>query len=235
MAKNLSKTKAVAKIKEQEIERPEESNPWVDYGRVAGGQSNIIGSLLRFNKGDYVSGQDAEEVPIGTKLVVNMDQLLVGWTRWEDNKPAEQIMGLVGDRFQPPRRDALGHDDEDRWETDDKGNARDPWQPGNQVLMKGTGKNKDDLYTYVATSKGGIGAIGRLSHEYGKIMRERPDEYPVIELGVGSYIHKQYGKTKVPVFKIVGWAPKSVFADLEEEEKEQEEATPAKKRKRSAA
>ncbi len=41
-------------------------------------------------------------------------------------------------------------------------------------------------------------------------MRQHPDEWPIVELGVGSYAHsnKAYGRIKFPTFEIVGWAPK---------------------------
>src|ERR1039457_6483148 len=93
---------------------------FTDYGKAAGGQSNIVGKLLKFSKGDYTAGQDNDEVDEGTEAVVNMDARWVGWQRWEDNKPAEQQMGAVTEGFQPPRRADLGYDDEDKWEVDDQ-------------------------------------------------------------------------------------------------------------------
>ena len=124
-------------------------------------------------------------------------------------------MGAISAGFQPARRDTLGHDDEKKWEVDDQGKSRDPWQFANLALMRGNDKS-GELYTFTTSSKGGIGAIGRLCAEYGKVMREMPDAWPVITLGVDSYMHpnKAYGRIKVPQFKVVGWADKSVFDDV---------------------
>jgi hypothetical protein len=185
-------------------------NYFVDYGKVAGGQSSIVGQLLKFTKGDYLSGQDNDEVAADTKVIVNMESLLVGWQRWEDNKPVDSEMGPLVEGFQPPKREALGHNDKNQWETDDNDKPRDPWQFSNLVLMRSLGKN-GELYTFAASSKGATGAIGRLCSAYGKEMREHGDEWPVVTLGVDSYQHKvkSYGKISVPVFKIVDWVSKS--------------------------
>jgi hypothetical protein len=79
-------------------------------------------------------------------------------------------------------------------------------------------------FTFTTSSKGGLGAIGELCKLYGKAMRERPDDYPIIELGVGSYLHpiKKHGRIKVPVFintktrppSVFGWAAKAPLLKL---------------------
>ena len=44
--------------------------------------------------------------------------------------------------------------------------------------------------------------------------RQKPNEYPIIEIGVGSYKHPnpEFGRIKFPTFEIVGWAPKAAFS-----------------------
>ena len=201
----------------QAVARKEDSaNFFTEYGKVAGVQSNIIGKLLRFTKGEFVAGQDADEIPEGTKLVVNMDSVLTGWQRWEDARPAEQLMGPICEGFQPAKRSDLGFEEKSSWEVDQNGVARDPWQFANLALMKEPGK-KGELYTFTTSSKGGLGAIGRLCTEYGNEMREHDGEYPVIELGVGSYKHSNYGKIQFPEFKITGWADVVEFSNATDE------------------
>jgi hypothetical protein len=94
------------------------------------------------------------------------------------------------------------------WETDNDGNPRDPWQFTNHLVLA----NPDDgqIYTFVTSSKGGLNALGVLCKQYGQAMRQRPNEWPIVELGMGSYAHrdKSRGRIKHPTFKIVGWAPK---------------------------
>ena len=88
----------------------------------------ILGKLLKFSKGDYLAGEASEIIPVGTKLIVAMDELLLGWVRWEAGKPVEHRMVRVADGMAPVRRSELGDDDESLWEKDDKGQIRDPWQ-----------------------------------------------------------------------------------------------------------
>jgi len=81
-------------------------------------------------------------------------------------------------------------------------------------------------------------------------MRERPDDYPIIELGVGSYVarDKSRGRIKFPILKPIGWSAKapllkalegSATAEPEESESEvikaeqEERAAKAARRGRS--
>jgi hypothetical protein len=186
-------------------------NPFLAYGEAQNRRA-IVGRLLRFSKGDYLAGQDNEEVPIGTEFIANMDELLAGWQRWQDNKPTDEVMGKISDGFQAPRRNELGDDDREQWELDSKGEPRDPWQFTNLLLLKGMDSL---LYTFATSSRGGLNAIGDLCKVYGQAMAQRPDEYPVIALGGSAYDSKNraFGRIKVPTFKIVSWASKTVFAE----------------------
>lgn len=185
-------------------------NYFASYGDQVS-RTSIIGSLLKFNKGDYLAGEDEDELPEGTQLVANMDELMVGWIRWFDKKPTDQIMGRVAEGYQPPRRSELGDEDKGKWEVDAQGREQDPWSFSNYLLLKAT--DGEDIYTFTTASKGGLSAIGELCKGYGKLMRQKPDEFPIIELATDSYTHKEYGRIKTPKLKIVGWAPKSEFAE----------------------
>ncbi|MCA1452168.1 hypothetical protein I6F35_02925 [Bradyrhizobium sp. BRP22] len=195
---------------------PAQGNFFTQYGEQAS-QRNIVGRLLKFSKGDYLVGEHNAEMPRGTELIANMDELMIGWIKWEDNKPAEQIMGRLADGYQPLKRKDLGDQDETQWERDDDGQPRDPWQFSNYLIMKTPGEDDPDdaLFTFTTASKGGIGAIGELCKAYGKVMRQRPDEFPIVKLDVGSYAHsnKQFGRIKFPIFEIVGWSAKAEFAE----------------------
>ena len=188
------------------------ANPFTAYGEQAS-QKSIVGQLLRFTKGDFLAGQDDEEVPVGTQFVANMDEMLAGWIRWEQNKPTDHVMGKVSEGYQPPRRNELGDTDKENWEIDSQGQQRDPWQFSNYLLMKDVGNA--ELYTFTTSSKGGLNALGDLCRAYGKAMPQRPSEYPVIAIGVNAYDHpnRAFGRIKVPTFEIKSWAPKTAFAD----------------------
>jgi hypothetical protein len=187
-------------------------NPFTSYGDQVS-QKQIVGTLLRFSKGDYLAGQEDEEVPVGTKYVANMDELMAGWIRWADNKPTDHIMGKISESYQAPKRNTLGDTDKAEWEVDSQGKERDPWQFSNYLLLWGV--DDAELYTFATSSRGGLNAIGDLCKVYGKQMAQHPDEFPIIEMGVTSYNHpnKEFGRIKVPVLKIVGWENRAVFAD----------------------
>jgi hypothetical protein len=40
-------------------------------------------------------------------LVALVDQLMLGWCKWEDKKPVDYHVGFVRDRFKPPKRSEL--------------------------------------------------------------------------------------------------------------------------------
>lgn len=191
-----------------------ERNVFEAYGEQFNSKM-IVGRLLKFNKGDWLAGEDDEEIEEGTRFVANMNQLMIGWIKWVENKPAQQLMGSLASGFQPAKRSELGDNDEDEWETDQNGKPRDPWQYSNYLLLKPPGEQaeEDDLLTFATSSKGGISMMGELCQAYGKEMRTRPDEWPIVEIGVRSYMHsnREFGRIKVPTMKVVGWEEKSLF------------------------
>ena len=188
------------------VSTTEQPNYFELYGEQAA-QRPIVGRLLKFNKGDWLAGQEQDDIPSGTKFIVHMDTLSVGWTKWAGDRPERTVSGLVIEGYVAPRRADLGDLDEALWELSDDGRPRDPWVLGNQVVLRSV-DDPADLYTLVFSSKGGIGAIGELCKAYGKESRIRPDEFPVIELATSFYNHSSYGRIKTPILTIVGWAPK---------------------------
>jgi hypothetical protein len=203
-----------------------ETNPFQAYGE-ASRQTSIVGKLLKFSKGDWFCGQDDDDVADGSLFVANMDELMVGWIRWSDNKPTDHVMGKVSDRFQPPRRNELGDDDKSMWETDEQGKDRDPWQFSNYLLMmnvndKAKVTEDSELFTFTTSSRGGLNAIGDLCVKYGKGMRSHKEQYPIVKIGNGSYQHsnKSFGRIKYPTFEIVGWMNKVSFLASEGSERE---------------
>jgi hypothetical protein len=188
--------KEVAKASENFFEK---------YGRAATGRS-IIGRLLRFNKfGEYRAGQDGEKIPYGTKLAVAMNTLSVGYLRWEDGRPAERIMGPICEGYVPPKRGTLGYTDKSKWDSFDDGQPNDPWQFTNEVVLANL--ENGELFTFSTASNGGLSAIGELCKKHGEHIRQHPDEVPIIELEMGSYMHsnRAYGEIRVPILKRVGW------------------------------
>ncbi len=165
---------------------------------------NIVGKLLKFSKGDYTAGDGGEQIAEGTRLVAVMDELWTGWTRWENNKPAESRIGRVVDKFAPPQRPELGNNDRDEWPVDDQGDPRDPWQFGNYLVLKDP--ETGEFFTFTTGTRGGITAIADLCRHYARDVKQHPGTYPVIALKADSYAHpnRAYGRVKIPVLTVVG-------------------------------
>jgi hypothetical protein len=199
------------------------ADPFAAYAKTVSNQ-HILGKLLKFSKGDYVAGENSDPVPLGTRFVANMDSLMAGWIKWADNRPVEHLMEAVAKGAIIPSRNTLGDNDQDAWELDENGKPRDPWQKANYILLLAEdGAVEDDravsdpthgLYTFTASSQGGLDAVAKVCQSYNLDMRrQRPDMYPVIELGADSYLHRNraFGRIKKPLLTVVDWAPKSLF------------------------
>lgn len=204
------------------------------YGDAAAG-TRIIGTMLKFNKGDYLVGANGDIMQEGTELAANIGEMITGWIKWVDKKPAEQIMGRLVDtfarpgqepKFKIPTRKELGDLDEDLWENDKDGNKQDPWQLTNYLILKVPGlDDMDGLYTMPINSKSAHSAIGKLCQNFAKLGRMRPPgEMPIIKLGVDRYKHKEHGFIKVPLFTIVGWVKAGEFDAALAQEAEQAKA-----------
>src|SRR3954470_2400255 len=85
------------------------------------------GLFLKFTKGEYVAGQNKEELRLGKRLVVNMPGMQLGWVRWSGGKRVENRMTLLIERRRIEARDELGDSVESLWERDDRGDPQDPW------------------------------------------------------------------------------------------------------------
>jgi hypothetical protein len=170
---------------------------------MAGGDQK---SILKFSKGDWIYGQDSEEMPIGTRLAADVMNAEWGWVRWHDRKPVERRVVPLASGAVLPTRDALGHDDKDLWPRGDDGREQDPWQKTIEIGVRElTGDRREFLM--VGTSKGFEGACKKLFSDFGKAMREQGGKVPVIELGVSKYKHSNaaYGIIKTPEMNIVEW------------------------------
>jgi hypothetical protein len=193
----------VAPVNEQLPKTGSDLNPYEELGRER--RTPIVGALLRFNRGDYIAGQEGDMLPPKTKVVAVMPSMLRGWQKWEENRPTDAVMGLVGEGFVEPKRIDLGDHDKAVWDLDGDGEPRDPWQLTFMLIMIDAADN--ELYTFVTSSGGGMDAMRTLGSIYGQHIRLKPDELPVLELDVGGYQHRDrsIGRVKTPKFNVVGW------------------------------
>jgi hypothetical protein len=163
--------------------------------------TEVEGTLLKFAKGDYLA--DGKAVPAGTRVIARMNTLQVGWIKWVDLRPADSRMGYVDRGFVLPRRHQLGDTDEASWDTDDRGEPRDPWAFTNNIVF--VEEKRGQVFTFSTSSRGGITAMANLSRAYSR--GRKPGHWPIITLSVDAYEHpdRTFGRIKFPVFNIVGW------------------------------
>jgi hypothetical protein len=141
------------------------------------------------------------------QFVVAMDQMLVGWVKWSEGKPVEHVMVRVQDGKSSPKREELDDTDESLWEVRDK-RPQDPWKWTAYVPMV---DETGELFTYSTASAGGHKSLGELSRRYVWHRSNNPSDYPVVELGGGSYQHKDrtIGEVPFPTLKVAGWVAKA--------------------------
>jgi hypothetical protein len=176
-------------------------DPFTAYGMRAGGAAG--GQYLSFKNGEFLYGQNSTMLPLGTRLVANMQGLRVGWRRWQDSQVTDDLTVPLIERRPLEPRNSLGDNDPQMWSKGPDGRPRDPWQMTNILEMV---DQQGQKFIFSTGSKGGVGAIARLSAEYGKLYRQKPGLAPIIALANDWYAHPEYGKTYVPEFNIVGWA-----------------------------
>jgi hypothetical protein len=161
------------------------------------------GKFLKFAKGDYIAGIDADLMN-GTALVALMPDLMTGCQKWASGKLLDERLGLIANGFQPPARDTLGDTDEALWEPDVNGEPKDPWVYMYKLPL--VSPDGSEEYVFGTSSNGGKRAIADLCKAYAR--RTKSSSLPVVQLESSSYVHpnKALGRVKVPALKVVGWA-----------------------------
>jgi hypothetical protein len=195
-----------------EIANSNTGNPYESYGDAASG--SFEGDLLKFSKyGEWIFGPGAKKLKDGTRLVVQMGTLKVGWQKWLDSKPVDARMGYVHESFVACARDQLDATDQLLWARDTSGKPVDPWKFCNQIVLIPEADTDDrGPLTYSTSSRGGLRAIGQLCKAYGRRMRTHPNELPIVTLGCSSYRHDEYGEVRTPVISVCGWTSGNIDA-----------------------
>lgn len=178
-------------------------NPWTEAARGV-----ETGAYLKFNGNDgiYSFGQDDDELPVGSRVITDMQSLALGWICWVDSAVEEEILVPVVEGKAPQEHTLTDHgpyNDDDGWRgaaslscviesygDDDRDEA-----VGTRLLWK-------------TSTSGQVRSIQKLSGAYGRLFAQHPDEFPIVELGADHYApkNKKHGKIKwSPNLKIVGW------------------------------
>jgi hypothetical protein len=203
-------TSEIVKATSTAVAIPDDVDPFQQFADAVAPQY-ICGKLLKFSKGLWLAGENSE--PIESKqLIAGLHGMMTGWVCWRDFKPAEHVMVSIGSRLLPPRRHELGDSDPEKWEIDDRGDRKDPWQLTSYLPMIAN-DDSGDAFTFTASSKGAQGALAKLSRSYAAHRRRAPGELPIVTLGSGGYQHpnRAYGFIPTPLLLVTGWAPLSLF------------------------
>ena len=162
-------------------------------------------ALLKMDKssGVWNFGVDNEKLAHGTVLIANPASLQSGYIAWYQAKVEGEVM----------QSHALGPVDPQKLGPVNSGSV-----PPGKKLPSGKGWETQvsiDLITrsdiplslvYKTSSVGGLKAILTLAGEISFGMNENPARvYPLVEIGVDSYEHKEFGTVYTPVLAIIGW------------------------------
>lgn len=173
---------------------------------LSSAKNSLMGkALLRMNKdsGTWVFGQDNNKLEAGTILIGNPASISSGYVAWWMGK-------IEGEVMQPL---SLGPVDASKLAPVNSGSI----PPGKKVP---SGKGWEDQVSidlitrgeiplslsFKTSSLGGKKALLTLAGDIAFGLYENPKRvYPLIELGVDSYQHKEFGLVYTPVLSIAGW------------------------------
>lgn len=194
--------------------------------------------ILRLGRdGKWVFGAENLEPEEGSRWAVNPLSLRYGVVCWKvipnGSKEKPELYGkhLVSIFGNPKPQGGQAHDS--------NGNPVDhnahPWQDVIGVDLRCiSGEDEGEQVIYEPSSTGGLNAMDDLMDAIVKAQDEHPDRpVPIVELVSDHYDHKQYGKTYIPVLKIVDWVamdamPTAPAAEAEEATVETKVAKAAK-------
>lgn len=160
------------------------------------------GTYLKFNgnSGEFTYGQEAEELALGTKLAVNMNNFRRGWICWVDSEVVDEVLVRVVEG-KPPAENQLA-DHGPYVKNDDR---NDGWSEQAAVDFRDIETGKEFIFKHSSASA--LRALGTLLKDYGKDYKNHPGEVPVVVLDTSSFTpkNKKWGKKYSPIFRIVEW------------------------------
>ena len=169
-------------------------------------------NILKMDKtGCWVYGSENIEPEEGSSWAVNPFSFIHGYIAWGDRVVlAEHMVSITSPKPEPG---AAPDEAPKGWE----------YQLG--FVLKGVdGVDEGVELRFTTTSLGGKRAVQQLSEAIAQQINDDIERsVPIIELVSDHYIHKKYGKTFFPVFKIAGWLSLDGLNGAETEGEEQPE------------
>jgi hypothetical protein len=178
-------------------------DPFREVAAAMRSRPGFDGTNVKFSQeAGWLAGKDNESLN-DAELLARANDVMFGWVLWLDKKPADYQVGFVRNRYQPPRRDQLGHTDKKRW----RNQRDDPWQF--TFFLPLLSVESGALFTYSTTSQGGKDCLANLLDAYANNKEQHLEDahkLPLVALARDSYVHPSYGKKiATPLLDIVKW------------------------------
>lgn len=189
------------------------SNPWAQAGAGAGSQIYV---KFKGASGDFLAGQDEEEIAHGTVFAADILNSKWVWAFWWEGEVLETIETRVDQNpdawEQEPDHLPKDYDgdmslEEIRAEQANRdSNFMDGWGCQAVLGMREIGGEGEE-YTIKLNQGVALGGFRSLLASFGRQFRFKEGLTPLIELGAKSYKSKKkgVGKRFSPILKIVDW------------------------------
>lgn len=225
-------------------------NPYDDIEKEAGG--GIFGDYLNLNgsTGEFVYGEDKDELDTPFDAYVDVESMIYGWKCWKDSKPVDEVSDFyLNKNSLPDEGDLTDHgpyeDDGDGW--------REFYSL--HIVVPGKTPEEDQKFTYQINTQSSISQLGKFIKAWRKAaMQHIGDDgklmIPLVEFDTDSFMPriKKHGRKYFVTMKLIDgeWIEATealeMFAfspDEEgegyEDEPEQEEKPAPRKSSRKAA
>lgn len=189
------------------------ANPFAAAGAGAGSTTYM---KFKGASGDFLAGQDEDEIPHGTKLAGDVDNSKWVWSFWWEGDVLETQETLIIENplgfDQEPDELPEGYDgdmtlEEIRAEQANRdSNFMDGWSCQAVFGLREIGGENEE-YTLKLNQGVALNAFRAMLQTYGRQFRFKEGLVPVIELSARSYKskNKSVGKRFSPILKIVDW------------------------------
>jgi len=167
---------------------------------AAASQDSGMQKLLKFKKGHYYAGSEAEEIPLGREFLAHCGGWIKMWIKFVNGQPERKIPYQTALGEKPCERDELDDNDSTKWpKYADK--PSDPWVLQFSMLMED--RETGETLAFITHTGGGRVAVGELATTYSqRLMRNPRSGQPIIRLASRPF--GQYGAPR-PFFEIAGW------------------------------
>ena len=164
-----------------------------------------FGPLLKFDANTSKYTIDKNEVPVGRKFIVHIQQYARGWVLFRDKRPVECKIHKITEGKPPDREEldsAIADSDDDGWVY--------------QRYLPLEDYDTSELITFVSKSTGAKIALENLIQAY--MMGRHRGGLPIICLAISDFRTREFGRKPRPDFKLIGWTSDNTKAPVIDEE-----------------